>query len=148
MPDFNVNNLLAGGGGLTVLGALLWRFLSRTRLGVKEDGAQGRVLDSVLKAHDSKDIELERSRERERLTFQMLQREQQVVLELRGELIVAKGRIAQLEEHQEQQDQALRRLADALVRLQPDAKPWVSQWLAESGYPPLDTPSPPVDIPT
>lgn len=137
MGEFQVNDLLIGGASITGVGVALWKILSMIQLSVKGDGAAGKVLDSVMRERDTLDEQLDDSRKREQITFDALRVEQNIVLDLRRDQILAEGKIAQLEE-------ALQRLAAMVIELNPNARPRVAQWLEDSGYPPLGL----LDVPT
>lgn len=126
----------AGGGILLVV---LWRFLARSTLGVATDQAQGQGIESVLKLSKESMSAAEESDKRARANHDLYIAEQKQRLTLEREVTTLRGEVEQLTREAGQTRELVRFLAGLVIKHDPEAAPYVQQWIRDSGYPPLDT---------
>jgi hypothetical protein len=134
-PD-EINKWLAIPGAAGGLGLVLWllQFFSKTRLGMRSDEAQGGFVEASLKTSSHWMNEAQEADKRARANYDLfLAASQRAAV---AEAAIA--RVPMLEDRVRVLESHLNMLARMMVEMLPDSKPFVQQWIKDSGFGGLD----------
>lgn len=139
--DYNKWLAIPGGAGALGVGLWLWQYLVRSKLNVTRDNAEGSYIEAGLKASKELMSRANDAEGRAKVNYDLFLAEERRATAFAARIPALESRLRGCETREKELLLHLRTLARLIIDLAPEpglVRPYVHQWLTDSGFAALD----------